>query len=150
MSMFTFAIYCLTTSNLPWFMELTFQVPMHYCSLQHQNLLASQVTSTTGFCFCFGSISSFFLELFFHWSPLAYWVPTDLGVHLSVSYVFAFSCCSWNFQGKNTEMTCHSILQWTAFIIKKNKKQKQNREHCSARLAGPKSITDTWQSRLKL
>ena len=30
MSMFIPAISCLTTSNLPWFMELTFQVPMQY------------------------------------------------------------------------------------------------------------------------
>ena len=36
MSMFTFAISYLTTSNLPWFMDLTFQVSMQYCSLQHQ------------------------------------------------------------------------------------------------------------------
>ena len=34
MSMFTLVI-CLTTSNLPWFVDLTFQVPMQYCSLQH-------------------------------------------------------------------------------------------------------------------
>ena len=31
------------------------------------------------YCFCFGSIPSFFLELFLHWSPVAYWVPSDLG-----------------------------------------------------------------------
>ena len=69
-------------------MDLTFQVPMQYCSLQHQNLLVesacisiyhqshppvnlhqhlSPVTSTTGCCFCFGSVSSFFLEFI---SPL--------------------------------------------------------------------------------
>ena len=72
------AISCLTTSNLPWFMDRTSQVFMQYCSLQHQTLLPSPVTSTTG-CFCFGSVSSFFLELFLHWSPVAYWVPTDLG-----------------------------------------------------------------------
>ena len=42
-------------------MDLTFQVPMQYCSLQHQTLLPSPVTSTTKYCFCFGSISSFFL-----------------------------------------------------------------------------------------
>ena len=66
--MFTLAISCLTTSNLPWFMDLTFQVPMQYCSLRHQTLLPSPVTSTTRFCF--GSISSFFLELFLHWSLL--------------------------------------------------------------------------------
>ena len=79
MSIFTVAISCLTTSNLPWFMDLTFQVPMQYCSLQHWILLLSPVTSTTGCCFSFGSVSSFFLELFLHWSPVAYWAPTHLG-----------------------------------------------------------------------
>ena len=79
MSIFTLAISCLTTSNLPWFMDLTFQVPMQYCSLQHWILLLSPVTSTTGYCFCFGAIPSFFLELFLHSSPVAYWAPTDLG-----------------------------------------------------------------------
>ena len=76
---FTLAISCLTTSNLPWFLDLTFQVPMQYCSLQHWTLLLSPVTSTTGYCFCFGSIPSFFLELFLYWSPVAYWAPTDPG-----------------------------------------------------------------------
>ena len=37
------------------------------------------------------------------------------GVPLSVSYLFAFSYCSWGSQGKNTEMGCHSLLQWTTF-----------------------------------
>ena len=58
MSIFTLAISCLTTSNLPWFKMLTFQVPMQYCSLQRQTLLPSPVTSTTGCCFCPGSASS--------------------------------------------------------------------------------------------
>ena len=79
MSIFTLAISCLTTSNLPWFVDLTFQVPMQYCFLQHRTLLPSPVTSTTGCCFCFGAVSSFFVELFLHWSPVAYWAPTDLG-----------------------------------------------------------------------
>ena len=52
---------------------------MQYCSSQHHILLPSPVTSTTGCCFCFGSISSFFLELFLHYSPVAYWAPTNLG-----------------------------------------------------------------------
>ena len=46
--MFTLAISCLSTSNLPWFIDLTFQVHMQYCSLQHWTLLPSPVTSTTG------------------------------------------------------------------------------------------------------
>ena len=79
MSRFTLAISCLTTSNLPGFMDLTFQVPTQYCSLQQWTLLPLPVTSTTGCYFCFGSISSFFLELALHWSPVAYWAPTDLG-----------------------------------------------------------------------
>ena len=115
MSMFTLAISCLTTSNLPWFMDLTFQVSMQYCSLKHRTLLLSPVTSTAGYRFCFGSIPSFFLELFLHWSPAAYWAPTDLGVPLSGSYLLAFSHCSWGSQGESTEVVCHSLLQWTTF-----------------------------------
>ena len=88
---------------------------MQYCCLQHQTLLLSPVTSTAGCCFCFGSIPSFFLELFLHRSPVAYWAPTTWRVHLSVTYLFAFSYCSWGSQGKNTEMVCHSLLQWTIF-----------------------------------
>ena len=77
--MFILAISCLTTYNLSWFMDLTFQVSIQYCFLQHRTLLPSPVTSTTGCCFCFDSIPSFFLELFLHWSPGACWAPTDLG-----------------------------------------------------------------------
>ena len=124
MSMFTLAVSWLTTSNLPWFMDLNgntlqysclekshglrslvgyspwgrkesdtteqlhfhfsfmdliFQVSMQSCFVQHRTLLLSPITSTTGWCCCFGSVSSFFLELFLHWSPVAYWAPTDLG-----------------------------------------------------------------------
>ena len=76
---FTLAISCLTILILPWFMDLTFQVPMQYCSLQHWTLLLPLVTSTNGCCSCFGSIHSFFLVLFLYWSPVAYWAPSDLG-----------------------------------------------------------------------
>ena len=79
MSTSTLAISCLTTSNLPWFMDLTFQGPMQYCSWQYRTLLLSPITSTTEYCFCFGSIPSFFLELFLHWSPEVYWAPSDPG-----------------------------------------------------------------------
>ena len=52
--------------------------PMRYCSLQHRTLLLSPVTSTTGRCFAL-AVSLYFLELFLHSSPVAYWAPTDLG-----------------------------------------------------------------------
>ena len=89
MSMFHLAISCLTMSNLRWFMDLTFQVPMLYCSLQHQTLLWPPDTCTTDHCFCFGPVSSFFLELLviaLCSFPVAYWTP---------SYLFAFSYRSW-------------------------------------------------------
>ena len=55
------------------------------------------------------------MELFMHSSPVACWTPTDVGFHLLVSYLSDFSKCSWNSRGKNIEVVCHSILQWTAF-----------------------------------
>ena len=96
MSTFTLAISCLTTCNLPWFMDLTFQVPMQYYPLQHWTLLLSPVTSRTRCCFCFLSVSSFFLVLFLHWSPIAYWAPTDLG---SWSFSVLFFCLFILFMG---------------------------------------------------
>ena len=44
-------------------MELTFQVPMQNCSLQHQILLSSPDKSTTEYHFCFGPTTLFFLGL---------------------------------------------------------------------------------------
>ena len=49
--MFTLAISYMTSSSLPWLMDLTFLVPMQYCSLQHWTLLPPLVTSTAGHCF---------------------------------------------------------------------------------------------------
>ena len=49
------------------------------CSFQPQTLLPLPVISTTGHCFCFDSLSSFFLELFLHSSLIAYWVYSDPG-----------------------------------------------------------------------
>ena len=92
MLMFTLAITYLTTSNLPWFIDGTFQVPMQYCSLQHQNLLLSPVTSTTRCHFHFGSACSFLLKLFLHFSPVSYWAPTNLGSSFfSVPYFCLFT-----------------------------------------------------------
>ena len=84
-------------------------------SIQYWILLLSWVPPTTGCCFCFASIPSFFLELFLHWSPVAYQAPTDLGSSSFSILSFCFSYCSWLSQGKNTEVVCHSLLQWTTF-----------------------------------
>ena len=94
--MYIFAISCLTTSNLPWFMGLTFQVPMQYRSLQLWTLLPPPITSIAQHCFHFGSVSSFLLVLFPHFSPVAYWVPTDLG---SSSFSVVSFCLFMLFMG---------------------------------------------------
>ena len=115
MSTFTLAISCLTTSNLPWFMDLTFQVPMQYCFLQHQTLLLSPVPFTTGCCFCFGSIPSFFLELFLHWSPVAYCALTDLGSSSFNVLSFCLFILFMGFSRQEYWSGLPSLLQWTTF-----------------------------------
>ena len=46
--------------------------------------------------FCFGSVSSLFLELFLHWSPVACWAATDLG---SASFSILSFCLFILFMG---------------------------------------------------
>ena len=79
------------------------------------NLLSSPVISTIGCCFCFGSISSFFLKLFLHCSPVGYCAPTNLG---NSSFSIIYFCLFKLFMGsqdKSTEVVGHSLLQWTTF-----------------------------------
>ena len=113
--MFTLTISFLTSSNLPWFMDLIFPVLMPYGSLQHRTCFPSPVTSTTGHCFALGlslhSFWSYFSTIFwYHIGHLPTW-----GVHLLVSYLFAFSYCWWGSQGENAEVVFHSLLQLTMF-----------------------------------
>ena len=82
MSMFTLIISCLTTSNLPWFMDLTFQVPMQYCSLQHWTLLPSPITSQLG-------VVSFWLCLFILSGVISpRFSSSVLGTYQPVEFVF--------------------------------------------------------------
>ena len=78
MLIFILAISCLTTSNLPWFMDLTFHVPMQHCfySIRFPSI-TSHIHNRV--LFLLWLHPSFFLELFLHSSPVAYWAPTDLG-----------------------------------------------------------------------
>ena len=64
-------------------MDLTFQVSMQYCSLQHQTLLSPPDTSTTGHCFHFDSAPSLLLELFLHSSLVAH-----LGTYQPGEFIF--------------------------------------------------------------
>ena len=109
MSKFTLAISCLTTSNLPWFMDLTFQVPTNIAlysigsCFYHQShpqvvIVFALAPSLHSFC------SYFSTDLQQHIGHLMTW-----GVPFLISYHFAFSYCSWGSQGKNTEVVCHSF-----------------------------------------
>ena len=88
-------------------MDLTFQVPKQYFSLEHQTLLLSQVTSTAGYCFCFGSISSFFLELFLHWSPVAW---TGMGEFNSDDH-YIYYCGQESLRRKGVAIMVHKRVQ---------------------------------------
>ena len=88
---------------------------MQYCSSQHWTLLSPPGTPTTEHHFSFGPAASFILQplvIALCASPVAYWTPSDLGAHLPLSYLFAFSSCSWGSCSKNTGVVCHSFLQW--------------------------------------
>ena len=81
MLIFTLCLSCLNQFILIHGPNLTFQVPVQYwcCFLQHWTLLPSPVTSAVGCSFHYGSVSSFFLVVFLHSSPVAYWATASLG-----------------------------------------------------------------------
>ena len=83
MSMFTLTISCLTTSNSPWFMDLTFQIPMLFTASDFTSI-TSHIHSFLFFvyCFCFGSISSLFLVI----SPLI--SSSILGTYRPGEFIF--------------------------------------------------------------
>ena len=103
-------------------MDLIFHVPTQYCSLQHWTLFPSSVTSTTGHCFCFGSVSSLFLVLFFHSSPVTYRAPTDLGsssfsvITFCLFILFTYSVLHWYFVFKLNPLVSN-MLNVTPFHL---------------------------------
>ena len=91
MLVFILIISCLTTSNFPWFMDLTFQVPIQYCFLQHWILLSSLDTSTTECCIHYDPASSFILGLLVILpcsSPVAYWTLRTWGTRCHIFLAF--------------------------------------------------------------
>ena len=59
---------------------------------------------------------SFFLELFLHFYPVAYWVPTNLGSSTLSVISFCFFILFMGSHDKNTEVVCHFLLQWTSLM----------------------------------
>ena len=113
MLMFTLAISCLTTSNLPWFMDLTFQVPVQCCSLLNFTSIMSHIHNWALFLLwlhlfiLFGVISPLFSS--------SIWTPTDQGSSPFSVISFCLFILFMGFSIKNTEVVFHSLLQWTTF-----------------------------------
>ena len=119
--MFNLAISFLTTSSLPWLVDLTFQDPVECYSFQHWTFLSPAGTATTDWHFCFGSAASFFLYLLVIApcsSPVSYWVHSNLGSSSSGVWYHTFSTfsfCPWDSPGKNAEVGWHFLFQLTMF-----------------------------------
>ena len=95
-------------------MDLTFQVPMPYCSLQLAIYFHHQSYSQLGIVFALApSLPSFgVISPLISSSILGTYQPGEL---IFQHPIIAFSYCSWGSQGKNTEVVCPSLLQWTTF-----------------------------------
>ena len=106
--------------NLPWFIDLMFQVPKAILFWQHQTLLSPPDTSTDERHFSFGLTASFSLELYscfpllFPRSILDIFWPG--GAHLLVSCIFVFWYSQWGSPSKYSEMSCHLLLLWITFF----------------------------------
>ena len=60
-------------------MDLTFQVPIQSCSLQHGTYFQHQSHPQLGVVFALAPSLHSFWSIFLHSSPVAYWALTDLG-----------------------------------------------------------------------
>ena len=128
MSMLNFAISYLTMSNLPWFMDLLFQVPMKYC------FTASDFTFTTRHIHSWKSfplwpslfIISVVISNFLHSSPVAYLPLSDLGRDSSSVISFCLFILFLEFLQQEYWDGLHFLPQWITFC--------QNSSLCSIHL----------------
>ena len=136
--MFTLAISCLTTSNLPWFMDLTFQVPM----ATHSSTLAWKIPrmKQPGRLQSMGSLrvghdwaTSLSLFTFMHWRKK--WQPTPVFLPgESQGWGSLVGCHLWGrtesdktevtYSSSSKQVRCNQI--WPTPNAKK-KKKKRNR-----------------------
>ena len=109
MSMFILAISCLTTSNLPWFVDLTFQVLWNIALYSIGLYFHYQSHPQLGIVFA--------LALFLHssWSYSPQISRSILGTYRPVEFIFhcpiflSFLTVHGGSQDKNTEVVWHSF-----------------------------------------
>ena len=113
--MFTLAISCLTTSNLPLFMDPTLQVPVQYCSFYSIGLYFHHQShpQLSGVIALAPSLHSFW-----NYSPLI--SSSILGTYRPGEFIF--QCPIFlpfhTVHGvlKARILVCHSLLQWTTCL----------------------------------
>ena len=90
---------------------------MQYCSLQHQTLLSPPDTATTGIVSTLAHpLHSLFISLLFPSSILDIYESGGSSFRV-ISFLPFHIYCSWSSHGKNTEVICHSLLQWRASLV---------------------------------
>ena len=74
-------------------------------------------TSTTWYAFHFGPPLHSFCSYFsvFPSGILDSYRPGGSSLSIISFCIFTLSYCSWGSRGKNTEVVCHSLFQWTTF-----------------------------------
>ena len=95
-------------------------IPGFYAVLLFTALDLASITSHIHNWVYFFSLAPCLHSLWSYFSTDLQWpighLPT-WGVPLLVSYHFAFSYCSWDSQGKTSELVWHSLLQWPHSLI---------------------------------
>ena len=114
------AISCLTLSNLTWFMDLTFQVPVLLYSIrlyfQHQYIHCWLSVPLWPSCVTLSGAISNCPLLFPSSIEDTFWSGKGGGGGSSSGVVFfAFSYSSWCSCSKNTGVGCHFLFWWTTF-----------------------------------
>ena len=86
--------------------------------LQHQTFLSPIDTCIAGHCFHFGSVSSFLLLLFVHYSPVAYWAPANLQSSPFLFISFCFFILLMGLSRQECQSSSHFLLPLTTFCQK--------------------------------
>ena len=115
--MLTLAISCLTTSHLPWFVDLTFQVPMRIVlygfGLYFHHQTHPQLSVVSALAHLLRSSMELVIALFstpdildtFQPGGLIFWCHLFLLFHIVLGFSWQEYC----------GVGCHSPLQWTTF-----------------------------------
>ena len=111
MLMFTLAISCLIKSNLPWFMDLTFKVPLQYCSLQPWTFTTRHIHDWASFLL--------WLSLFIPSGSFSYCPLPFLSSILDPFWPFCFSLFTyeahvilWHFLGSFSLFFQPNLISW--------------------------------------